>query len=313
LHIALVRASGEGVTGEREMSGIAKKRLNSLARLAMGFACAAAINPLLAAELATGVSATRETAAETPLQFARLSTRKNHASDRSSSETTATDQASENDAVSGGAIASALAKCGKGSVGAEGLTLPGAKGEVKLDRCYHGRDQLICSLNALSIEAKTLIGDFTKIVDASYPNVSNVEAVCRITPDDLSAHLQKASTFAARFRELKIEYDRRINCAAKVEQSLREVNLADMPRSEDLLKSMNETLQGDMKDVAAARQRISELAEKMDSSQRAMVVVQKIHQTMCLSTSGEKPANAVQDAPASAQPTTAQPVSATNK
>jgi hypothetical protein len=280
------------------MSRNNKKRLGSLARLTLWSAIIAPINPFPSAELWSSIGATQEIVREKPMESARLFARRHHTIDRSRSATTPADESSKDETAPGGAVAAALAPCDKGSAKPESLTLPGAKGEVKLDRCYRGRDQLVCGLNALSIEAKTLIDDFTKIIDANYPGISNVEAICAISPEDLSAHLQKASTFGARFSELKSEYDRRINCATKVEQSLRDVNFVDMPRSDDLLKSMNETLQGDMKDVAAARQRISDLAEKMDSSQKAMGVVQKIHRSMCLSNSGEKPASAAREKPA---------------
>jgi hypothetical protein len=49
----------------------------------------------------------------------------------------------------GGALGTALAACEKESENSEALTLPGARGEVKLDRCYRGRDHLVCSFNAL--------------------------------------------------------------------------------------------------------------------------------------------------------------------
>lgn len=293
------------------MSRNKKKRLGPLARLTLWSAIVAPINPFPSAELWSSIGSTQEIVREKPMEFARLFTRRHRTIDRSA--TTPAEESSRDETTPSGAVAAALAPCDKGSAKPESLTLPGAKGEVKLDRCYRGRDQLICGLNALSIEAKALIEDFTKITDANYPNLSNVEAICAITPEDLSTHLQKASTFGARFSELKSEYDRRINCAAKVEQSLRDVNLVDMPRSDDLLKSINETLQSDMRDVAAARQRISDLAEKMDASQKAMVVVQKIHRSMCLSTSGEKPTSAAQEKPVSGQSAPAQPGGGVNR
>ena len=285
------------------MARICKKSISSLAYLA-AFAFVTPINPLLSAELWPNVGWARDTAPDKPVVFARLSTRRHRAADRPP-----TDEASEDNTVPTGATAAALASCDQGSGKSETLTLPGTKGEVKLDRCYRGREQLVCSLNALSREAKALVDDFSKIVDASYPSISNLDTICKITPDALSEHLQKASTFGGRFTELRNEYDRRINCAAKVEQSLREVSLADMPRSEDILKSMNDTLQGDMKDVANIRQRIFELAEKMDASQKAIAVIQKIHRTMCIVTAREKPA--APEKPATAQPESAQPVTPT--
>lgn len=181
-----------------------------------------------------------------------------------------------------GALAAALAACEKDSTAS--LTLPGAKGAIKLDSCYRGRDQFVCSLNTLLDEAKKLNSEFGHIIEAKYPAVGSVDAICRIRPDALSTDLTKAGTFAARFKDLRTEYDRRINCALKVEQNLKQVNLSDMPHSAEILKSMNDTLEADLKDVAATRQQIFDLNEKMQASQKAIVTIEKLRPTICLST-----------------------------
>jgi hypothetical protein len=134
-------------------------------------------------------------------------------------------------------------------------------------------------------EAKKLNSEFGHIIEAKYPAVGSVDAICRIKPDALSADLTKAGTFAARFKDLRTEYDRRISCALKVEQNLKQVNLSDMPHSAEILKSMNDTLEADLKDVAATRQQIFDLNEKMLASQKAIVTIEKLRPTMCLSTS----------------------------
>lgn len=188
-------------------------------------------------------------------------------------------------ASSNGALAAALASCEKGSNGTPSLTLPGAKGAIKLDSCYRGRDQFVCSLNTLLDEAKKINSEFGHIIEARYPGVASVDAICRIQPDALTADLTKAGTFAARFKDLRAEYDRRIACAMKVEQNLKQVNLGDMPHSAEILKSMNDTLEGDLKDVAATRQQIFDLNEKMQASQKAIVTIEMLRPTMCLSTS----------------------------
>ncbi len=203
----------------------------------------------------------------------------------------------------GGATGEALAACEKGIGKSENLSLPGTKGEIKLDRCYQGREQLVCSLATLSLQAKALVQDFAKIVEANYPDVANLDSICRMAPENLAAHMEKVSTFAARFRDLRNEYDRRLACVEKVEQSLQQVSLADMPRSDEILKSMNETLQGDMKDVGTIRQRLLDLAERMDSSQRAIAVIQKIHRTMCFAQTPDQPTSAMaQEKPATSLP-----------
>ncbi len=150
-----------------------------------------------------------------------------------------------------GALGTALASCDKGSESSESLTLPGARGEVKLDRCYRGRDHLVCSLNALK-------------------------------PDNLAADLQNAGDFTSRFKALKAEYDARTNCANKIGQSLRDVTLPDMAQAPGILKSMIDSVEGDVKGVSVVQAKVVELAEKIDSSQKAMVTIRKIHRTMCL-------------------------------
>jgi hypothetical protein len=107
------------------------------------------------------------------------------------------------------ALGSALASCEEGSEGSGPLSLPGVRGEVKLDLCYRGRDHLVCSFNALLKEAKTLIGDYRKILEANYPDVSNIDGVCVIKPSNLATDLENASDFTSRFKALKAEYDAR--------------------------------------------------------------------------------------------------------
>ncbi len=216
----------------------------------------------------------------------------------------------------GGATGEALAACEKGMGKSENLSLPGTKGEVNFDRCYRGREQLVCSLATLSLQAKALVQDFAKIIEANYPDVANLDSICSMAPENLAAHMEKASTFATRFRDLRSEYDRRLACVTKVEQSLQQVSLADMPRSDEILKSMNETLQSDIKDVAGTRQRLLDLAERMDASQRAIAVIQKIHRAMCFAQGPEQPTATAQEKPATPQsplaPTPATPTPMTS-
>jgi hypothetical protein len=219
-----------------------------------------------------------------PQQIARREYR-HHGVPRSLSEDGAQEEAPKdvNSASNSGALAAALAACD--SNGTASLTLPGAKGAIRLDSCYRGREQFVCSLNTLLDEAKKLNNEYGHIIEAKYLAVGNVDAICRIRPDALSADLTKAGTFGARFKDLRTEYDRRISCAMKVEQNLKQVNLSDMPHSADILKSMNDTLEADLKDVAATRQQIFDLNEKMQASQKAIVTIEKLRPTMCLSTS----------------------------
>jgi hypothetical protein len=180
-------------------------------------------------------------------------------------------------------LGSALASCDKESESSESLSLPGAKGEVKLDSCYRGRDNLACSFNALLKEAESLLEGYRKIIELNYPNVSNVDAICRIKPNNVATDLQDATVFSNRFNDLKAAYDARVNCASRIEQSLEDVTLPNMVRATDILKSMIESLQGDRKGVSAVQTQLLELAEKMHSSRKAMVTIQRIHRAMCMS------------------------------
>jgi len=263
---------------------ILNKKTIEAAQLVAGTALLVLIGPP-SAERGPSAGWALETEYYQPQQIARRQTSRDRGVRHLPSEENAKEEVPEDVApASDGALAAALASCEKGSDKTESLTLPGAKGTVKLDGCYRGRDQFVCSLNTLLDEAKRLNSEFGHIIEAKYPAVGSVDAICRITPDALSTDLTKAGTFAARFRDLRIEYDRRINCALKIEQNLKEVNLADMPRSADILKSMNDTLEADLKDVAATRQQIFDLNEKMRASQKAIVTIEKLRPMICLST-----------------------------
>jgi hypothetical protein len=181
-------------------------------------------------------------------------------------------------AVSGGTLATA----DKRPENPEPLTLPGAKGQVKLDRCYRGRDHLACSFNALLTEAKAIFSDYIKIVEIDYPNIDNIAAVCGIKPDDLAANLNNASTFGARFKILKNEYALRANCASKFEQSLRDASLPDMVRGTEILKSIIDSMQAEIKDVVAMQNQVVAFAEKVDASRKAMATIQAIHPAVCI-------------------------------
>jgi hypothetical protein len=88
--------------------------------------------------------------------------------------------------------------------------------------------------------------------------------------------------FADRFKALKAEYEARATCTDRIEQSIRKVTLTDMVQAESLLKSMIDTIQGDVKGMSETQVKLSERAAKTDASQRAIIVLQKIHRAMCM-------------------------------
>jgi hypothetical protein len=189
-------------------------------------------------------------------------------------------------------LGKALASCGKEPDRSE-YSLPGGKSEVKLDRCYRGRGQNICSNNALLKEAKSLNQDYAKIIEAKYPELSNVPSVCAINPGALSTDVQKAAEFSNRFKALSAEYAARSNCSARVTQSMRDVALPDLAQAPEMIKSMIEAIEADSKELAVEQGQVVEVAGKMDASQKAMFTIGKIHQTMCIKEEGR---NTVSDA-----------------
>jgi hypothetical protein len=86
--------------------------------------------------------------------------------------------------------------------------------------------------------------------------------------------------FANRFKALKTEYDTRIGCANKIDQSLNDVALPDMTQASKVLKSMIDAIQGDANKVSAEEAKVVEFAERIANSQRAMVAIQKIHRSI---------------------------------
>ena len=188
------------------------------------------------------------------------------------------------------ALGAALLSCNKEAEGYQPASLPGARGEIKLDQCYRGRDHQVCSFNALLSEAQSLLQDYRKIIEANYPTLGSVEDVCRRTPESLAADLEKATDFAARFHALKAEYDARVNCTNRIEESFRDVTMPDMGQAPSLLKSMIDSIEDDTKGVSAAQAELAELADKVNSSHKAILTIQKIHRAMC----GKKPSARVE-------------------
>jgi hypothetical protein len=82
-------------------------------------------------------------------------------------------------------LGKALASC-EPKADASELSLPAARGEIKLDRCYRGRDYLVCQFNALITEANSLLEDYRTIVEANYPEVHDVGGICAIKTVALS-------------------------------------------------------------------------------------------------------------------------------
>jgi hypothetical protein len=64
-----------------------------------------------------------------------------------------------------------------------------------------------------------------------------------------------------------------------------------MTQGPNLVKSMTETIDGDVKGVSEVQGRLAELAEKMVLSHKAMATLQKIHRAMCMEHSSTETEN----------------------
>jgi hypothetical protein len=180
------------------------------------------------------------------------------------------------------ALGEALGSCEKVAEPPGSFALPGLKGEVPLDRCYKGRDHLVCFFNALVSEAKNLTDSYARIVEAKYPELNSVENICKVKRDALASDITGADDFTKRFAALKSQYESSSRCAANVKQAFRDVVLADMAQPPDILKSMNDSIDADITKVSQAEGQIADLAEKMVAATKAMKTIEKIHRTMCV-------------------------------
>jgi len=176
-----------------------------------------------------------------------------------------------------------LAACDKAAEGYEPDSLPGAKGEIKIDQCYKGRDHLVCSFNAILAEANYLIQNYQDVTNANYPAIGNVNEACMKAPDRLASDLQSAADFTTRFKALQAAYDARANCASRVQQAVSQVVLTDvMTQAPSVVSSMVNTIRGDLEPVSAAATNVTEVSHSIDAAYKAILTVQKIHRVMCL-------------------------------
>jgi hypothetical protein len=188
------------------------------------------------------------------------------------------------------ALGQALTACEKDAAVQEPFALPGLKNEVTLDRCYKGRAHLVCVFNALMAEAKSLTESYTKIVDAKYPDLNSVDGICRLSRDSLATDIAGSEDFTKRFTALKAQYESAARCAGSVKQAFHDVVLSDMAQPPEILKSMTDSIDGDLNRVSQVQNQIGELSAKIEISKKAMKTIDKIHRTMCIKDIKEKPA-----------------------
>jgi hypothetical protein len=180
------------------------------------------------------------------------------------------------------ALGQALAACNQGVAVQEAFTLPGLKGEVTLDRCYKGRAHLICVFTALSSEAKSLTGTYTRIVDAKYPDLNTVEGVCKVSQQTLATDITGTEDFAKRFKELKSQYEAATKCVGNVEQAFKDASLAGLTKAPEVAQSMTASIDGDVAKTSKVYEQISDLSTKMEAANKALKMVTKLHHAMCM-------------------------------
>ena len=94
--------------------------------------------------------------------------------------------------------------------------------------------------------------------------------------------MQSAMDFANRFKVLKAEYDTRVACATKVGETFKDVTLPEMAQAPQLLKSMIDALDAEIRSVSVEEAKVVELSQKIDTSQKAMITIQKLRRLICI-------------------------------
>jgi hypothetical protein len=140
---------------------------------------------------------------------------------------------------------------------------------------------LSCELSVLAAESKALLENYRSVVETNYPEIQDIRGMCSIQFEKLANDLQKAMEFSERFQQVKIEYAARSGCARKLSQSLKELTLNNLPQAPNLLKSILDSMDAEMKAVFDAETQVSVFADKMAASQQAMDTLQKVHRVVC--------------------------------
>jgi hypothetical protein len=161
------------------------------------------------------------------------------------------------------------------------LVLPGPKGAIKLDSCYRGREHFICSVNAIIAESQKLRSEYEKIVQMNYPSFKTIDPVCKLSAEGVATDIQLVNDFFPRFRAVKSAFDRQANCAVTMGRTIKELNLSTMANGADIVRSMVEAIDGDMRHVPDERQNSSDLSETMEAARKALDAIEKLHAAMC--------------------------------
>ena len=161
------------------------------------------------------------------------------------------------------------------------LALPGLRGPIKLDSCYRGREHFVCSVDTIVAESQRLRSEYEKIVQMNYPSLKTIDPVCRLSSEGVATDIQLVKDFFPRFRAVKSAFDRQANCAVSIGRAIKELNLTTMANGADIVRSMMEAIDGDMKQVPDERQTSTDLAETIESARKSLDAIEKLHAAMC--------------------------------
>src|SRR4249920_3853431 len=161
------------------------------------------------------------------------------------------------------------------------IKLPGAKGAIELNRCYRGREHMSCVVAALLAEASSIKQDYADIISTDYPNLKTLDSLCQITPDRLAEHSKALQTFRDRWALLRKEYAARLDCTNSVEDSLRNLSLADMSYGADLVKSMVESLRNELTEVSQVQKEVLNIDDEMNAPDKAIENISQIRSGVC--------------------------------
>jgi hypothetical protein len=161
------------------------------------------------------------------------------------------------------------------------LVLPGPKGPIKLDSCYRGREHFICSVNAIIAESQKLRSEYEKIVQMNYPSFKTIDPVCKLSTESVATDIKLVADFFPRFRAVKSAFDRQANCAVTMGRTIKELNLSTMANGADIVRSMMDAIDGDMKQVPDERQNSADLSETIEAARKSLDAIEKLHAAMC--------------------------------
>jgi hypothetical protein len=136
-------------------------------------------------------------------------------------------------------------------------------------------------VNAIIAESQKLRSEYETIVQMNYPSFKTIDPVCRLSTESVATDIKLVADFFPRFRAVKSAFDRQANCAVSIGRTIKELNLSTMANGGDIVRSMMEAIDGDMKHVPDERQNSAELSETMESARKSLDSIEKLHAAMC--------------------------------